>query len=36
MLNNGLKWVGFECPSKQGSSWRWMRSRVGFVVSAGV
>ena len=29
MLDNGLQWVGSSCSSKQGSSWRWVGSRVG-------
>ena len=36
MLNNGLQRAGSRCRSKQGSSWRWVGSGVGFLVSAGV
>ena len=36
MLDNDLQWVGLRCGSKHRGSWRWVESRVGFGVSAGV
>jgi hypothetical protein len=36
MLNNDIQRVGLRCLSKHRGSWRWVESRVGFGVSAGV
>jgi hypothetical protein len=36
MPNNRIQRVGLRCLSKHRGSWRWVESRVGFGVSAGV